>query len=338
MRLNLNAFFFPLLFLLPMAIFALFLSAYVVSETEQVVITQFGDLNVTDPVTTPGLHFKLPFVQKVNRMEKRFLPWDGPAYEMSTKKKDYLIVDTYARWRISDPKLYFTNLRDERTARSRLDDILGSETRNAVANHEIIEIIRTTKDRVPAQDENLIGLDERNATTFTNLTFGREDVEGQIKETAAPKLKNIGIELLDIRFKRINYNESVRLEIYDSMIKEREKFAKRFRMEGEAEAERIEGEKDRELAVVASEAYRTVEEIKGEADANAIAIYARAYNKTPEAAEFYAFLQTLETYKMVLDRQSSLILTTDSPLFNLFKSLQSEMSDLAEPATKSGSP
>ena len=154
-------------------------------ETEQVVITQFGEIE-GDPVDDAGLHFKLPFVQKVNRIEKRYLPWDGPANEMSTKKKDYLIVDTYARWRISDPKLYFTNLRDERTARSRLDDILGSETRNAVANHEIIEIIRTTKDRVPAQDENLIGLDERNATTFTNLTFGREDVEGQI---ARGKLK-----------------------------------------------------------------------------------------------------------------------------------------------------
>ena len=332
MRLKLNAFFFPLLFLVPMAIFALFLSAYVVSETEQVVITQFGDLNVTDPVTTPGLHFKLPFVQKVNRMEKRFLPWDGPAYEMSTKKKDYLIVDTYARWRISDPKLYFTNLRDERSARSRLDDILGSETRNAVAKHEIIEIIRTTKDRVPAQDENLIGLNERNATTFTNLSFGREDVEDQIKETAAPKLKNLGIELLDIRFKRINYNESVRLEIYDSMIKERQKFAKRFRFEGEAEAERIEGEKERELAVIASEAYRTVEEIRGKADANASDIYAKAFNKTPEAAKFYAFRKTLETYELILDRQSSLILTTDSPLFNLFKSLNAEVEEVTEPA------
>ena len=335
MRLKMNAFFFPLLFLVPMAIFALFLSTYVVSETEQVVITQFGDLNVTDPVTEPGLHFKLPFVWKINRIEKRFLPWDGPPIEISTKKKDYLIVDTFARWRISDPKLYFTKLRDERSARSRLNDILGSETRNAVAKHEIIEIIRTTKDRVPAQDENLIGLNERNATTFTNLSFGREDVEAQIFETAFPKLEKLGIKLLDIRFKRINYNESVRLEIYESMIKERQKFAKRFRFEGEAEAERIEGEKDRELAVIASEAYRTEAEIRGEADANASDIYARAYNKTPEAAEFYAFQQTLETYKMILDRQSSLILTTNSPLFNLFKNLQSKMPTLAEPAPDS---
>ncbi|MFP6894065.1 MAG: SPFH domain-containing protein, partial [Opitutales bacterium] len=174
MRLRHNVFFFPLLFLVPMAIFGLFLSAYVVPETEQVIITQFGEIK-GEPVTEPGLHFKLPFVQKVNRIEKRFLPWDGPPNEMSTKKKDYLIVDTFARWRISDPKLYFTNLRDETRARSRLNGILGSETRNAVAKHEIIEIIRTTKDRVPARDENLIELNERNGSVFTDLSFGRED-------------------------------------------------------------------------------------------------------------------------------------------------------------------
>ena len=191
---------------------------------------------------------------------------------MATNKKDYLIVDTFARWRISDPKLYFTNLRDERSARSRLNDILGSETRNAVAKHEIIEIIRTTKDRVPARDENLIELNERNGSVFTDLSFGREDVEGQIFETAGPKIENLGIELLDIRFKRINYNETVRREIYGSMISERQEIAARYRFEGDGEAARIEGEKERELAVVASEAYRNVEEIKGEADANALSL------------------------------------------------------------------
>lgn len=331
MRLRHNVFFFPLLFLVPMAIFGLFLSAYVVPETEQVIITQFGEIK-GEPVTEPGLHFKLPFVQKVNRIEKRFLPWDGPPNEMSTKKKDYLIVDTFARWRISDPKLYFTNLRDETRARSRLNGILGSETRNAVAKHEIIEIIRTTKDRVPARDENLIELNERNGSVFTDLSFGREDVEAQIFETAAPKLKNFGIELLDIRFKRINYNETVRRQIYASMISERQEIAARYRFEGDGEAARIEGEKERQLAVVASQAYRTVEEIRGKADATATAIYASAFNKTPEAAKFYTFLQTLETYKVILDRQSSLILTTDSPLFNLFKSLNAEVEEVAEPA------
>ncbi|SVE18971.1 uncharacterized protein METZ01_LOCUS471825, partial [marine metagenome] len=214
---------------------ALFSSAYVVQETEQVIITQFGDLNVTEPVTEAGLHFKLPFIQKVNRIEKRFLPWDGPANEMSTKKKDFLIIDTFARWRIDDPKLFFKELTDERSARSRLNDILGSETRNAVAKHEIIEIIRTTKDRVPERDESLLVSEDVNATIFTVLKTGREDVEQQIFKTAAPKLKKLGIELLDIRFKRINYNEIVRRQIYASMIKEREKIAKRYRFEGDGE-------------------------------------------------------------------------------------------------------
>ena len=302
-------------------LFTLFSSAYVVQETEQVIITQFGKL-VGEPVTDAGLHFKTPFLQDVNRIDKRYLPWDGPANEMSTKKKDFLIIDTFARWRIIDPKLYFTKLRDERTARSRLDDILGSETRNAVAKHEIIEIIRTTKDRVPERDESLLISDDANASIFSVLGTGREDVEQEIRETAAPKLKKLGIELLDLRFKRINYNEIVRRQIYGSMIKEREKIAKRYRFEGDGEAARIKGEKERELAVIASEAYRTVQEIRGKADATATAIYAEAYGKTPKAAEFYAFRQTLKAYEVILDRQASLIMTTDSPLFRLLKTLE----------------
>ncbi|MGE4550146.1 MAG: protease modulator HflC [Opitutales bacterium] len=308
-------------------LFTLFSSAYVVQETEQVILTQFGKM-VGEPVTDAGLHFKKPFVQDVHRIDKRYLPWDGPANEMSTKKKDFLIIDTFARWRIIEPKLYFTKLRDERTARSRLDDILGSETRNAVAKHEIIEIIRTTKDRVPDRDESLLVSDDANATLFSVLSTGREDVEKEIRETAAPKLKKLGIELLDLRFKRINYNEIVRRQIYGSMIKEREKIAKRYRFEGDGEAARIKGEKERELAVIASEAYREVEEIKGKADASATAIYAEAYNKSPESVEFYTFLKTLETYKVILDRQSSLIMTTDSPLFRLLKNLEGEASEL----------
>jgi len=309
-----------LLILAPVGLLVLFLSTYVVQETEQVIITQFGDM-VGEPVTEAGLHFKVPFVQQVNRIEKRFLPWDGPANEMPDKKKDFLIIDTFARWRISDPKLYFTSLRDERSARSRLNDILGSETRNAVANHEIIEIIRTTKDRVPDQDESLLVSGDVNASQFSILSTGREDVEQEIFETAVPKLKNLGIELLDLRFKRINYKETVRREIYLSMIEAREKIAKRYRFEGDGEAARIQGEKEKELARIASEAYKTVEEIRGEADANATRIYAEAYNKSPESVAFFTFRRTLEAYEVILDRQSSLIMTTDSPLFQLLKAI-----------------
>ena len=194
-----------------------YLCTYVVKETDQVILTQFGK-PVGEPVTEAGLHFRLPFIQEVNRIEKRFLPWDGPANEMSTKDKTYLLIDTYARWRISDAMQYFLRLRDERSALSRLDDILGSETRNAVAKHELIEIVRTSKDRVAVTDKSLTeGMG--NVGMLYPIKIGREKVEKEIFEKAASKLAGFGIELLDVRFKRINYNETVRRRIYEPIAK-----------------------------------------------------------------------------------------------------------------------
>ncbi len=292
--------------------------SYVVEETDQVIITQFGK-PVGEPVTDAGLHFKVPFIQEVNRIEKRFLPWDGPSNEMSTKDKTYLIIDTFARWRISDPMQYFLRLRDERSALSRLNDILGSETRNAVAKHELIEIVRTSKDRVAKTDQALVkGIE--NVGALYPIKIGREKVEQQIFEKAAEKLSGFGIELLDVRFKRINYNETVRRRIYERMVSEREQIASRFRSEGAGEAAKIMGKKERDLQEIESEAYKSVQEIYGAADAKASAIYAEAYDQNPQASEFYTFLKTLETYREVLGNDMSLILTTDSPLFRLLKS------------------
>ncbi len=306
--------------LLPVGLITFFSCAYVVQETEQVIITQFGK-PVGEPITDAGLHFKLPFLQEVNRIEKRYLPWDGPATEMSTKDKTYLIIDTFARWRINDPMKFFLRFRDVRRAQSRLDDILGSETRNAVAKHELIEIVRTTKDREPVRDENLAAA-AGNLGVFKPISIGREKVEQQIFEMAATKFKDFGIELLDLRFKRINYNETVRRRIYERMVSERKQIADRFRSEGAGEAAKIIGLKERDLQEIESEAYKSVQEIRGKADANATAIYAGAYDKTPESAEFYTFLKTLETYREILDSSSSLILTTSSPLFQLLKKLE----------------
>ncbi len=301
-----------------LGVIGFYLCSYVVEETDQVILTQFGK-PVGEPVTEAGLHFKIPFIQEVNRIEKRFLPWDGPANEMSTKDKTYLIIDTFARWRINDPMQYFLRLRDERSALSRLDDILGSETRNAVAKHELIEIVRTTKDRIAKTDQALVkGIE--NVGTLYPIKVGREKVERQIFEKAAEKLSGFGIELLDVRFKRINYNETVRRRIYERMVSERQQIASRFRSEGAGEAAKIFGKKERDLQEIESEAYKKVQEIYGEADARASAIYAEAYDQDPKAAEFYAFLKTLETYREVLAKDMSLILTTDSPLFRLLKS------------------
>jgi membrane protease subunit HflC len=239
---------------------------------------------------------------------------------MSTKDKTYLIIDTFARWSIEKPETYFLRLRDERSAISRLNGILGSETRNAVARHELIEIIRTDKNRVAKRDVSL-GETDTNATMLRPIQIGRNKVEDEIFNNAKDKLEDFGIKLLDIRFKRINYNETVRRRIYERMISERQQIASRFRSEGAGEAAKIVGKKERELQRINSEAYRKVEEIYGEADAKASAIYAEAYDQSPASSEFYTFLKTLETYREVMKSDISLVLTTDSPLFKLLKSL-----------------
>ena len=295
-------------------------SLYTVNEIEQVIITQFGK-PVGDPVTTAGLKLKVPFIQEVNSIDKRILEWDGSPSDMPTKDKLYISVDLFARWRIVDPLQYFLRLRDERSAQSRLDDILGSETRNAVAKHELIEIIRTTKDRVPLQDATLADPNNTAVGTLVPIQKGRQQVEKEIIEAAAPKVRVFGIELLDIRFKRINYNASVQPKIYDRMISERRQIAERFRSEGNGEAARILGNRERDLNRIQSEAYRRVEEIRGEADAKAAAIYASAYNRSPEAVQFYEFIRTLDAYKSIIADNTTLILSTDSDLFRLLQNM-----------------
>jgi membrane protease subunit HflC len=292
-------------------------SLYTVSEIEQVIITQFGK-PVGEPITTAGLKFKVPFIQEVNPIDKRILEWDGSPSDMPTKDKLYVSVDMFARWRITDPLQYFLRLRDERSAQSRLDDILGSETRNSVAKHELIEIIRTTKDRVPLQDTSL--QDANNVVgVLLPIEKGRVEVEQEIFKAAAPKVAVFGIELLDVRFKRVDYNKSVRPKIYDRMVSERRQIAEQFRSEGNGEAARINGNRERDLQKIQSEAYRKVEEIRGEADARATEIYAKAYNQSPEAVKFYEFTRTMETYKSIITTNTTLILSTDSELFKFLK-------------------
>jgi membrane protease subunit HflC len=296
-------------------------SIYTVSEVEQVIITQFGK-PVGEPVTEAGLKVKVPFIQEVNPIDKRVLEWDGPPSDMPTKDKLYISVDLYARWRIIDPLQYFLRLRDERSAQSRLDDILGSETRNAVAKHELIEIIRTTKDREPLRDELLTEAErELKMGNLVPIQKGRKQVELEIFTAAAEKVRVFGIELLDIRFKRINYNESVRPKIYDRMISERRQIAERFLSEGNGEAARIRGNRVRDLNKIQSEAYRKVEEIRGAADAKATEIYASAYNKSRQAVTFYEFTRTMQSYKSIIADNTTLVLSTDSDLFKFLKGM-----------------
>jgi membrane protease subunit HflC len=294
---------------------------YTVSEIEQAIITQFGK-PVGAAVTTAGLKFKVPFIQEVNLIDKRILEWDGNPSDMPTKDKLYVSVGLFARWQIVDPLQYFLRLRDERSAQSRLDDILGSETRNAVAKHELIEIIRTTKDRAPLHDTLLTGAGrEQEMGALVPIQKGRKQVEQEIFAEAAAKVRVFGIELLDIRFKRINYNESVRPKIYDRMISERRQIAERFLSEGNGEAARIRGNRVRDLNKIQSEAYRQVEEVRGLADAKATEIYAKAYNQSPEAAAFYEFTRTMQSYKSIISENTTLVLSTSSDLFKFLKGM-----------------
>lgn len=316
---------------LGIAIFVAISAIYTVSEVEQVIITQFGK-PLGDPVTTAGLKVKIPFIQNVNTIDKRVLEWDGNPSDMPTKDKLYISVDLFARWRITDPLQYFLRLRDERSAQSRLDDILGSETRNAVAKHELIEIIRTTKDRVPLRDTLLTEAErEQHIGSLVPIQKGRKLVEQEIFSAAAEKVRVFGIELLDIRFKRINYNESVRPKIYDRMISERRQIAERFLSEGNGEAARIRGNRVRDLNKIQSEAYRQVEEIRGVADAKATEIYAGAYNQSPESVSFYEFTRTMQAYKTIIAANTTLVLSTNSDLFKFLKGMAPDAEIVPQP-------
>ena len=288
-------------------------SLYVVREPEQVIITQFGR-PIGDPVTEPGLKIKTPIIQKVNRFEKRFLEWDGDPNQLPTKDKRFIWVDMYARWRITDPLLFFQRLRDERGAQTRLDDILDGETRNAIANHNLLEVIRNTN-RTPQQSE----LETRDETRLETITTGRDEIRMEILSKAKPRTEDLGIEILDVQFKRINYVEEVRQKVYERMIAERTRIADRFRSEGEGEASRIRGEKERELKRIQSEAYRKAREIRGDADAAATKIYAAAYDRSEDTRAFYEFLKTMEIYQTTLDSETSLILSTDGEFYKFIK-------------------
>ena len=305
-------------------------AAYTVNMREQVVITQFGEPK-GDPVTEAGLKFKIPFIQKVNSFDKRILEWDGLVEQMPTKEKTLIMVDTYARWQISDPLKYFQVLRDERSAQSRLDDILGSETRNTIAKHELIEVIRTTQGRVPEQSEVVAEGDTTGVIgVLPPISRGRSSLESDIYETSKVKLEEYGIKLLDVRFKRVNYNQTVERQIYQRMISERKQIADRFRSEGAGEAAKILGKMEKELNTIESEAYKQVQTIMGEADAQATEIYASAYNQSPEAAEFYEFSKTMELYPEMIGGKSTVVLSTDSDLLKYLKGMQIQDSEEEE--------
>lgn len=300
-----------LIVVIALAVAGLYMSAYVVTESEQVIITQLGK-PVRKPITKPGIHFKVPFVEEAHYFDKRFLEWDGSPNQIQTKEKRFIWVDTYARWRIVDPLLFFQRVRDERGAQSRLDDILDGETRNAIALHNLVEIVRTSNREYSSSGEFS---DTESTGSLQKIEYGREKIVKEIIASSAPRTLELGIELLDLKLKRINYVDEVQRKIFERMITERKRIADKFRSEGQGEASKILGNKDRELKKIQSGAYRTAQEIKGKADAQASSIYAKAYNQNSASREFYSFIKTMETYNSTMSEKDWLVLSTKGDFF-----------------------
>ena len=288
-------------------------SAYTLAEYEQAVITRFGQPLGT-PVTDPGLHFKMPFADTVNRFDKRWLDWRGDPNQIPTREKKYIWVDTFGRWRIVDPLRFFQRLRDERNAQSRLDDIIDGETRNAIASYNLIEAVRSTNR--PFEDEEYAPESERGERV-ERVEAGRDKLTRQIRERAAEVVKEFGVELVDVQIRRINYVDEVQQKVFERMISERRRIAERSRSEGMGRAAEIRGERERELRAIRSEAYRKAQDITGKADATATKIYAEAFGRDPE---FYQFLRTLEAYPQAVDANTSLFLGTDAEFYKYLRS------------------
>lgn len=305
-----------LLAILILGAVVLYSTAFVVDETKQVFIAQFGKHVRT--IDEPGLHFKLPFVQTTYFFDKRFLEWDGDPNQVPTRDKRYISIDTYARWRIEDPLVFFEKVNNELGAQTRLDDILDGAARNAVANHDLVEIVRSNK---RTDRENTPGsLEGDIIDTLPDFQVGRGNIAADILANAKVQLKTWGIELLDVQFKRIKYEPEVQAKIFERMISERSRIAEKFRSEGEGEASKISGERERELKTVTSEAFRQAEEVRGKADAEAVAIYAQAYNGSAESREFFTFLKTLETYETSLSAKDWLVLSTKTEFYRYLRS------------------
>lgn len=311
--------------LVVIALLGLFTSAYVVDETEQVVITQFGEA-IDEPKREPGLYFKIPVIQKTNYFPKNLLNWDGDSGQVPTLDKTYLYVDTFARWRITDPLLFFQTVNNVVSAQARLDDIIDSAVRNLITSYPLIETVRKTNRELDIQEMG-VEEEEQEQETVRLIWTGRAKITQAMLAQTQPKMQAFGIEMVDVKIKRLNYVDDVRKSVYQRMIAERKQIAEKFRSEGQGEAREIEGDAEKELRRIESEAYRTAQEIKGKADAKAAAIYAAAFGRD---AEFYSFTQSLDIYQEAMDKQSTLVLSTDSEFLKYLKGPRGPLEGPAE--------
>lgn len=310
----------------------LFICAYTVDETEQVVVTRFDKVQRTE--TEPGLKFKIPIIEKALVFPKNLQEWDGDPGQIPTREKTYIWVNTFARWKIVDPVLFLKTVGYVSQAQQRLDEIIDPTVRNFITSNRLIEAVRNSNrelDTFEDLGENIqaiVGSEKETdqakemPVRFAQVMVGRDKIDNGILNQANPKLEQFGIELVDVKIKRVNYVEEVRKSVYDRMIAERKQIAQKFRSEGKGEAQKILGEKERELKLIESEAYRSAQEIKGKADAESTRLYAEAFGKDPE---FYSFIKTLEVYNEALSNNSSIILSTDSEIFKYLKGYEGKV-------------
>ena len=304
--------------LIIMIIFIFFGAFYIVDETEQVVVTRFGEA-IGKPQINPGLHFKLPIIDTTNYFPKNLLEWDGDPGQIPTLDKTFIWVDTFARWKIVDPLKFFETVNNVIAGLGRLDDIIDPAVRNFITSYPLIETVRMTNRELDIRE---VGVDEvKELSPLGEVKTGRAEITKGIMEQAQPKLAKFGIKLVDVKIKRLNYVEEVQRSVYARMIAERKQIAEKFRSEGKGEARKIEGDKEKEMKRITSGAYRTAQEIKGKADAESTKIYAQAYGRDPD---FYSFTNTLDIYKETMDKDSTLVLSTDSEFFKYFKGYMGE--------------
>jgi len=304
-------------FTIPIIILMILLisSVYVVDETQQVVVTEFGKPVVVRKKA--GLYFKIPMIQQVHYFPKNILEWDGEPGQIPTKDKTFIWVDTFARWKIVDPLKFFQTVNNEMIAQARLDDIIGAAVRNIISSYPLIETVRLSNRKLNTF-EMVLGHDLN--IKIPHITVGRQKILDMIQKQAESKVKDFGVQLVDVEIKRVNYIEQVRRAVYSRMIAERKRIAEKFRSEGRGEAAKIEGDMEKELKSIMSEAYEKSQEIKGKADAETTKIYADAYGKDPE---FYSFLKSLETYQKIMDKKTTLILSTDAEFLRYLKGIRS---------------
>lgn len=305
---------------LPVGILILFVllagggAFYTVDETEQVVVTQFGK-PVGKPITEAGLHFKMPFIQTANYFNKNILEWDGDPSQIPTLDKTFIWVDIFARWKVVDPLQFFMRVTNEGIAQGQLDSILNAATRNLIQSHHLIESVRNSNREMEILASPVR---EQDVASATNVGLGREKLSRMILEKGQPKVQELGIQLVDVRIKRIMYIQDVQKKVFERMVAERNQIAEKYRSEGKGESQKIEGWMQRELKTIRSEAYRKSQEIQGKSDATAARISAEAYSRDPE---FYSLVKTLDLYRNLPEKEIELVLGTESDLFKYLKSV-----------------